>query len=123
MNQYVKIDGFNLNQLIKDYMWCTILGYGTAFLMGYGNYIIKNVSGNEIQKSRNLITVWGFVIITMVLIMSIIENDVLFGLITIAMISLLGLGLLFIIFLFDKKEVNTINNKIKEKEVNKDKKE
>lgn len=122
MKQYVKIDGFNLQRLICDYIEFGMVGYGYSFMLNYIKYNIKNSDQNEIQKSRRVINVFGVILILIILIMSIIDNDLFFGCIVIAMLSLLILVILFILFLFDKKEVNTINNKIKEKEVNKDKK-
>lgn len=114
MKHYVKIDGFNLQQLICDYIEYGITGYGWAFIMNYMEYYIKKSEKNEIQKSKEIVTVFGVVITLIILIVSILENDILFGILTIAMISLLVMILLFIIFLFDKKDVNNINKKIKE---------
>lgn len=122
MKQYVKVDGFNLQRLIYDYIEFGMVGYGYAYILNYMKYNIKNSEKNEIQRSRSVINVFGIVMILIILIMSIIDNDLFFGCIVIAMLSLLILVILFILFLFDKKEVNTINNKLKEKEVNKDKK-
>lgn len=120
MDQYVKIDGFNLQRLIKDYIEYSVVGYGWAFIMNYMEYNIKNSNKNEIEKSRSIVNVFGLVLTLIILIGSIMENDILFGLLTIAMISLVACLLLFILFLFDKKDVNNINNKIKENEKKKD---
>jgi len=121
MKQYVKIDEFNLHQLIIDYIEYGLIGYGLAFIMKYMEYFIKKSDKNEIQKTKELVTVFGVVIIIIILVNSIIETDMMIiGLAMIAMISLLMCVLLFIIFLFDKKEVNNINKKIKENQEKKD---
>lgn len=114
LNQYVKIDGFNLEQLIKDYVSSSVCGYGLAFMMYYIKNITKTSEKNEVEKNKSVVNVFGIVMISIIFIMSLIDNDILFGLITIAMISLLVCLLLFIVFLFDKKEVSNINKKIKE---------
>lgn len=114
LNQYVKIDGFNLEQLIKDYVSGSVCGYGLAFMMYYLKNIIKTSEKNEVEKTKSVVNVFEIVMISIIFIISLIDNDILFGLITIAMISLLACLLLFIVFLFDKKEVNNINKKIKE---------
>lgn len=114
LNQYVKIDGFNLEQLIKDYISSSVCGYGLAFMMYYIDILKNSSEKNEIQMTKSVINIFGVVIILIILIASIIDNDMLFGCIMIAMISLLVFLLLFIIFLFEKKEVNNINKKIKE---------
>lgn len=114
LNQYVKIDGFNLEQLIKDYVSSSVCGYGLAFMMYYIKNITKTSEKNEVEKTKSVVNVFGIVMISIIFIMSLIDNDILFGLITIAMISLLVCLLLFIVFLFDKKEVSNINKKIKE---------
>lgn len=116
MNQYVKIDGFNLQILIKDYIEYGVVGYGWAFIVNYMEYNIKNSDKNEIQKSKSVVTVFGTVITLIILIGSIMENDILSRLLIIAMISLVVCFLLFILFLFDKKDVDNINKKIKENE-------
>lgn len=120
LKQYVKIDGFNLQRLVFDYIEYGVAGYGWAFIMNYMEYNLENSVKNEIQKSKEVVTVFGVVITLVILIGSIIENDMFFGLVVIAMISLLVCLLLFIIFLFDKKDVNSINKKIKENEAKKD---
>ena len=115
MKQYVKVDGFNLQRLIYDYIEFGIIGYGYAFILNYIEYNNKNSEKNVIERSKSVVNIFGTVIILIILIGSIIENEIVFGLLFIAMISLLVMSLLFILFLFDKKEVNNINNKIKEK--------
>ena len=116
MEQYVKIDGFDLNRLILDYIEFGITGYGWAFIMNYMEYCLKRSEKNEIEKSKSIVTVFGTVITLIILIGSIIENDILFGLLIIAMISLVVCFLLFILFLFDKKDIDNINKKINENE-------
>ena len=122
MKQYVKVDGFNLQRLIYDYIEFGIAGYGYAFILNYIEYSVKNSEKNTIKRSESIVNVFGTVIILVILIGSIIEKEIISGLLVIAMISLLVMSLLFILFLFDKKEVNNINNRIKENEVNEDKK-
>lgn len=114
MKQYVKVDGFNLQRLIYDYIELGIAGYGYAFILNYMEYNIKKSEKNAIKRSESIVNVFGTVIILIILIASIIEKEIAFGLIVIAMISLLVISLLFILFLFDKKDVNNINKKIKE---------
>lgn len=114
LNQYAKIDGFNLEQLIKDYISSSVCGYGLAFMMYYIDILKESSEKNEIQMTKSVINTFGIVMILTILIMSIIDNDVLLGFIISLMIILLVLVLLFIVFLFDKKEVNNINKKIKE---------
>lgn len=114
LNQYIKIDGFNLEQLIKDYISSSVCGYGLAFMMYYIKNITKTSEKNEVEKTKSVVNVFGIVMISVIFITSLIDNDIPFGLITIAMISLLVCLLLFIVFLFDKKELNNINKKIKE---------
>ena len=123
MKQYVKINGFDLQRLIYDYIEFGIAGYGYAFMINYIEYNIKDSNKNEIQRSKSIVNIFATVIILIILIGSIMENEIVLGLIVIAMILLLVMSLLFILFLFEKREVNNINKKIKEKEVNKDKKE
>ena len=123
MNQYVKIDGFDLQRLIYDYIEFGIAGYGYTFILNYMKYNIKDSDKNVIKRSENIVNVFGTVIILIILIGSIIEKDIGFGLVVVAMISLLVISLLFILFLFDKKDVNNINKRIKANEVNKNKKE
>ena len=114
MKQYVKVDGFNLQRLICDYIEFGIIGYGYAFILNYIEYNIKNSEKNVIKRSKSVVNAFGIVIILVILIGSIIEKEIVFGLLVIAMILLLVMSLLFVLFLFDKKEVNNINNKIKE---------
>lgn len=120
LKQYVKIDGFNLQRLIVDYIEYGITGYGWAFIMNYMEYNLKNSEKNEIQKTQSVVNVFGTVIILIILIGSIVEKELLFGFLIIAMISLLMCVLLFIIFLFDKRDVHNINKKIKQNKNNKD---
>lgn len=115
LKQYVRIDGGKLEEVITIYIESIIQGYGLAFLMYYTDILKKESDKkNVIQMTKSVINAFGIVMILTILIMSIIDNDIIFGFIIIAMISLLLLLLLFIIFLFDKKEVNNINKKIKE---------
>ena len=114
MKQYVKVDGFNLQRLICDYIEFGIIGYGYAFILNYIEYNIKNSEKNVIKRSKSVVNAFGIVIILVILSGSIIEKEIVFGLLVIAMILLLVMSLLFVLFLFDKKEVNNINNKIKE---------
>lgn len=119
LKQYVRIDGGNLKEVIITYIESAITFYGLAFMMYYIDILKKSSEKNEIQMTKSVINTFGIVMILIILIMSIIDNDILFGLITIVMILLLVLVLLFIVFLFDKKEVNNINKKIKEDNKNK----
>lgn len=123
MKQYVKVDGFSLQRLIYDYIEMGVAGYGYAFILNYMEYSVKSSEKNAIKRSESIVNVFGTVIILVILIASIIEKEISFGLIVITMISLLVISLLFVLFLFDKKEVNNINRKIKENEKNKEKKE
>lgn len=114
LKQYVRIDGGDLKEVITGYVESAMTGYGLAFMMYYIDFLRKESGKNEIQMTKSVINTFGIVMILTILIMSIIDNDILFGLITISMILLLVLVLLFIVFLFNKKEVNNINKKIKE---------
>lgn len=113
--QYVKIDGFSLERLMYDYIFGGMIGYAYFFIINYIDYNIKNSEKNLINKCESVVIFVGTVIMLLILFISIIEKQIGFGLLFIAMILLLILALLFIIFLFDKRKISDINNKIREK--------
>ena len=114
MKQYVKIDGFNLQRLIYDYIEYGIAGYGYAFILNYIEYNLKNSDKNGIQTSKSTVNLLGIVMIAIILIVSTIEGKLTLGLVIVSMISLLVIIFLFVIFLFDKKDVKNINKRIQE---------
>ena len=114
LNEYVRLDGFKLNELIIEYLELAIMGYGTAFMINYTKYISEKTDKSIIKKSKNVVDVFGITMILVILIISFIEKDFLIGLIIISMISLIIATLLFIIYLFDERDIKSINKKIKE---------
>ena len=71
---------------------------------------------DTIKKTKKVIEIYGIVFIVMFLLISFLENDLILGLIIISAMCLVICFCLFIVFLFDKKDVNNINKKIKENE-------
>lgn len=114
LKQYVRIDGGDLKEVITGYVEFAITGYGIAFMMYYIDFLRKKSGKNEIQMTKSVINTFGIVMVLTILIIGILNNDIIFAFIIIPMVSLLLCLLLFIVFLFDKKEVNNINKKIKE---------
>lgn len=118
LQQYVRIDGGILQEVIYEYLFYGILGCGLSVMLFYINSLKEEK--DAIKKTKKVIEVYGIVFIVMFLLISFLENDLILGLIIISATSLLICLCLFIIFLFDKKDVNRINKKIKENEEKKD---
>lgn len=114
LQQYVRIDGGILQDVIREYLFCEILGYGLGVIIFYINSLKEE--RDTINKTKKVIEVLGIVLMLMFLAISFLDNDIVMGLIIMASICLLILLCLFIIFLFDKKDVNNINKKIRQKE-------
>lgn len=114
LQQYVRIDGGILDEVIKEYLFWGILGYGLRIMCLYINSLKEEK--DIIKKTRKVIEVFGIVFILMFLVISILDNDFILGLIIIPAMCLVICLCLFIIFLFDKKDINNINKKIKENE-------
>lgn len=114
LKEYVRLDEFELNELIMEYLELTIMGYGTAFMINYTKYISEKTDKSIIKKSKNIVNILGITMILVILIISVIEKDFLIGLLIISMISLIIATLLFIIYSFDKRDIKNINKKIKE---------
>ena len=120
VGQYVKIDGFNLNRLITDYIEYGFIGFTITFVANYLRYNIKDSDKNGVQRSKSIVNILAIVMMLIILVSSAIEGEIALGLIINSMISLLVCLMLFVIFLFDKKDVNNINKKIKENKLNED---
>ena len=112
MEQYVKIDGFNLNRLITDYIEYGFIGFVITFVANYLRYNIKDLDKNGIQRSKSIVNVLTIAIMLIILVSTVIEGQIVVGLLINVMISLLVCIMLFIIYLFDKKDVKKINKKI-----------
>ena len=120
VGQYVKIDGFNLNRLITDYIEYGFIGFAITFVANYLKYNIKDSNKNGIQRSKSIVNLLATIMILIILVSSAIEGEIAIGLVINSMISLIVCLILFVIFLFDKKDVKEINKKIQEKQDKRD---
>lgn len=117
LQQYVRIDGGILQEVIHEYLFYGILGYGLSIMLFYIDSLKEK---DTIKKTKKVIEVFGIVFTIMFLLISFLDNDIILGLIIISVMCLVICLCLFIVFLFDKKDVNNINKKIKENEEKKD---
>ena len=114
LQKYVRIDGGILQEVIYEYLFYGILGYGLSIMLFYINSLKEEK--DTIKKTKKVIEIYGIVFIVIFLLISFLENDLILGLIIISAMCLVICFCLFIVFLFDKKDVNNINKKIKENE-------
>lgn len=111
LQQYVRIDGGILQEVIYEYLFYGILGYGLSVMCFYVDSL--KYEKDTVNKTRKVIEVFGVVFVIMFLLISFLENDFVFGPLIVLAICLMVCICLFIIFIFDKKDVDNINKKIK----------
>ena len=119
-NQYLRLDGFDLNQIIIIYIELAIFGYLMTFLTLYTselNYKEKN----EIQKARKDAKFSTIIYICVILIIGFVAifNDTYATAIAFPII-LVVFGIVNMVkSIIDEKNIKKINKKIKENEIKK----
>lgn len=113
MEQYVRVDLFNLRDVINNYITLAFTGYLFAIIYNY-----LQLEKDPVKVTKKGITVTGIVFACMTA--GIIADDVYLGLLVGSMFALLMCAITFIIFLFNRKEIENINSKIKENQEKKD---
>lgn len=123
VGQYVRLDGGDLRIIIEDYMGYAAWGYALSLMILIMHRIIKDENIDIIKKSELMMISSYLIISTVLSIGNIINNIYLKN--TIHLLDIFGafltFGLVFapsllIVYLWDKKVINKINNKIKENE-------
>jgi len=120
MGQYVRMDGGNLELIIEDYIALGLYGYGLAWIFIYCNKLNKDENKDIIQRSKEVIIVSWIIIVLINFICGILLSDFIEALMMNIMYSAMFGFALFILYIWDVKVINKINDKIKE---NKDKKQ
>lgn len=115
LSEYVRVDNFNLNEVIQNYFSYAVFGYAMALLALISKDISKDAGKNLVEKTNQTLSIFLIIFIVLFISEGLILNDMLASILIIAIMSLVIITLLFIVFLLDKKEINKINKKLKEK--------
>lgn len=114
LGTYVRMDEFNLGVIIKDYISAGIYGYGFAWIFIYCNKISKDDNKDIIEKTKKVIIFTWIIFVAINVICGIILSDYIMALqISIIFSAMFGFALL-LLYLYDKKVIDKINEKIKE---------
>lgn len=116
MGQYVRIDGGIIDNIVENYISYGALGYAIAWMLICYNKIIKDDNKDILQKTKSCIIQAWIIATIMTLISGILTLNlewIIIGIIS--YFVMFGFSLL-VLYIIDKKSINEINKKIKEKD-------